>query len=264
MKTPWRLVILPLLGGLMVCGVCLATGPDVPALVLRADDTVVFALAGVASLAACLAFQPGDYLRRAWALMAASNAFLVIDTLCFGVASPFHARDIGTTGALISGVITIAANLTNIVALVIVARAWRVAGLSFEVKQSTYVVIQSLVTLGALVLFGPTVVKGVLGAADQLDGLHVVASTVGDMVSVVVMVPLVLTAFSFRGGSLAWPWFLLALSTLCWLGVDGSDALGLQWHLAPATVLLAGETLRAVASLLQVSAAWAQRAAIRS
>ena len=217
------------------------------------------------SLSAAWAFQAGDYLRRAWLLMATCYLMLVFDTLVFGVDSPFRGRDLSATGALVSGTITILANVANISSLIIVGRAWRVAGLTLEVKPSTFIAIEGGIALVALFLLGPTVVHQLNDAIhDQPDQLHGLASTLGDMVSMLVIAPLLLTAFSFRGGSLAWPWSLLTLSTLCWLGVDGADALGSQFHWSDGTLLLIRDTLRAVASLLQVAAAWAQRDAIRS
>lgn len=264
MKTHWPLVAVPLLGGLLVAGVCIATGPDVPPMVLRLNDTIVFALAGGASLFAARAFQAGDYLRRAWLLMSTCYLLLVFDTLVFGVDSPFRGRDIGDTGALVSGTVTILANLANVASLIIVARAWRVAGLTLVVKPATFIGIEAAIAVVAFSLLGPTVVHQLFDALhDRPDQLHGLASTLGDLVSMLVIAPLLLTAFSFRGGSLAWPWSLLTLSALCWLGVDGADALGRQFLWPKGTVLVTGDTLRAVASLLQVAAAWAQRDAIR-
>lgn len=265
MKTRWPLAVVPVLGGLLVGLVCHVFGPQVPSLILQVNDGVVFALACVASAAVAQAFSAGDYLRRAWVLMSLCYGLLLLDVVFFGVATPVHPREISDTGALISGALTLVANLVTVTSLIIVARAWQVAGLSLQASRRDFIIVESLIVIFALVLLGPTVLRQFTDATHgKVDELHQLASTLGDVVSIVVMGPLMLTALSLRGGSLAWPWGLLTVSTLCWLGVDGAEALGDQLQLSGPVLVVISESVRAVASLLQVSAALAQRSALRS
>jgi hypothetical protein len=237
----------------------------VPSLVLRVNDGVVFGLACGASVAAARAFSAGDYLRRAWVLMSACYGLLLLDVVLFGVATPVHVRDIGETGAVVSGVLTLIANLVTVASLIIVARAWRVAGLTLQVSKRNFVVAEGLIVIFALVLLGPTALRQFADATHgKADELHQLASTLGDVVSIAVLGPLLLTALSLRGGSLAWPWGLLTMSTVCWLGVDGVEALGSQLQLSGPALVVIAESVRAVASLLQAAAALAQRSAVRS
>ncbi len=258
------LLIGPVVGGALVAVSLAAAGPEVPEWLLRLNDSVVFAVATAGSLLAARAFSPGDYLRRAWWLLTVCYGLLLVDTLGFGVALPGHARDIGHAASLVSGVLTGLANVSMVSALIVVARAWRVAGLSFTVPTGVFVVAEGVVAVLAVVLMGPTVVHQTqLIAQGHVDAWHELASAMGDVVSMLVVTPLFLTALSLRGGALAWPWGLFTVSTVLWLAVDAADAFGTQWSVGPAVLLVGIETCRAVAGLLQFSAAWAQREAIR-
>lgn len=254
----------PLVGAVAATAVCLGWGAALPGWQLQLDDGLVFALATLGSFGAALAFGPGDYLRRAWVLMGTCYALLVVDTLVFGVASSFHTREVSANGAVVSGLLTLAANVVTVVSLVIVSRAWKVAGLELSVSRVGFWALEGGLVVVTLALLGPTLWHQASAAfGGRPDELHELASTLGDVVSLLVLGPLFLTAISLRGGSLSWTWGLLTASTLCWLGVDGAEAVGEWLHLSPVVLLACSEGLRAFASLLQLSAGLAQRAAIR-
>jgi uncharacterized membrane protein len=254
----------PVVGAVLVALVCLGWGDALPGWQLRLDDGLIFALATAGSFGAALAFGPGDYLRRAWVLMGACYALLLVDTLAFGVASGLHTREVSASGAVVSGVITLVANVVTVVSLIIVSRAWKVAGLELSVSRTGFWALEGTLVVVTLALLGPTLWHQASGAfGGRPDELHSLASTLGDVVSLLVLGPLFLTALSLRGGSLSWTWGLLTASTLCWLGVDGAEAVGEWLHLSPVVLLACSEGLRAFGSLLQLSAGLAQRAAIQ-
>src|SRR5262249_44582275 len=84
-------------------------------------------------------------------------------------------------------------------------------------------------------------------------------SALGDMVSLWLIAPLLLTALALRGGLFGWPFALLTASYGAWLGYDalgvGGGDLGLSPHATPA----AAEPFRAPGCLYGLSAGLAQR-----
>jgi hypothetical protein len=254
----------PVIGAVAAVVVCLGWNASLPGWQLRLDDGLMFSAAAIGSFAAAFAFGAGDYLRRAWVLMGACYVLLFVDALVFGVSSGLHTREVSPTGAVVSGLITLVANVVTVVSLLIVARAWKVAGLELSVSRAGFWVLEGALAVMTLGLLGPTLWHQASAAfGGDLDQLHPIASTLGDVISVLVLGPMVLTALSLKGGSLAWTWGLLTASTFFWLGVDASDTVGDWLHLSPVAALAVNEGLRALASLLQLSAGLAQRAVVQ-
>ncbi len=108
----------------------------------------------------------------------------------------------------------------------LLARTWRVAAISLPVGRGGAVA----VTLGALVLALLVAGPGALAEARQVaagdwSALILLVSAVVDILSLVLLAPLLLTTLALRGGLFAWPWGLLTASVVAWLLYDGAAAL---------------------------------------
>ncbi len=263
MKARWRYLVLPLLGALGLGLFYAAQG--ISQSVLTFVSAGAFAAAAIGSVLAATAFSKGDYLRGAWALMALCYGLLLLDTALFGAANAAHQRETSTFEALTSGSLTIIANLATVLALAWVARAWRVAGLDLQVSRGAFIFSVLGAVVVSLALVGPGFMNDFAELwAGKLDALQGLASALGDVVATALLVPMLLTALSLRGGSLAWPWGLLTASTVLWLGVDAVEVLSSAAGVQPSAMLPVEEACRFGACLLQLTAGLAQRDAVTS
>ncbi|MCU0687052.1 MAG: hypothetical protein MUF34_33205 [Polyangiaceae bacterium] len=198
----------------------LAAGPSAA----RADaieTALAFAASATGCFAAAFAFTSGDYLRRAWGFMGTCSLLLLLKPLLFGSDGHYAPRLLSSSAALAGGSITVLANLSVVVGMVLVGRAWKVAGLDLRVSRGVRVGASGVSIAFALVVAGGSAWQSAQAlAGGRLASLSPLASAAGDIASLAVLAPVVLTALALRGGALAWPWAALALSTLGWLLFD--------------------------------------------
>jgi hypothetical protein len=83
---------------------------------------------------------------------------------------------------------------------------------------------------------------------------------VGDIFSLALIVPVLLTTLALRGGLLSWPWGLMTASQFGWLLYDASATLRLFVVIEPATATMWSEMFRALACTYCFAAGLAQRA----
>jgi hypothetical protein len=226
---------------------------------LRTEIELVKILALLGSWGAALAFEKGEYLRRAWFLIGAAFACFLLRDLTL---APWGFEEaLGTTGLLVlRGVLSILGNLSQVVGTWMLARVWKVGGLSLPGQRSR----QVLVLLGAVALSavfaGPAVVQhGGKVLAGGWDAIPLLASALGDAFALCLIAPLLLTALALRGGYLEWVWGLLTASSLAWLLYDGAQVYGPNLGLSPDAVRVASELFRALGCTLGFSAGVAQR-----
>jgi len=86
-----------------------------------AEETLYFIVgilavgaAALGSLVAALTLDAGDYMRRAWRLMAVCYGLLLLNALLFGTTSRFEARDISALSVTLSGIVVFAANVCSV------------------------------------------------------------------------------------------------------------------------------------------------------
>lgn len=227
-----------------------------------AEDSLYFIVgilavgaAALGSLVAALAFDAGDYMRRAWALMGWCYGLLVLNTLLFRTASELQARPLTLAEGLVSGALLILANLFSVLGVVRIARAWRVAGLDLRVSPALRWG-ATLASLGlALALVGGTTWSDIQALLSQEWGaLASVASDLGDIIGLALVAPILLTAFALRGGTLGWPWSLLSLSSLGWLLYSAAAVLGSSLGLAESAQRPFEAALRVFACASQLAA----------
>lgn len=223
------------------------------------------ALAAFGAFLAARQFDRGDYLRRAWSLIGLCYVLLFANTLVLSML--LNSRGANEVPALevVRGVVTVIANLSSIAGMVLVGRAWRVAGLDLQVKRSTIIISTVASFLIGVMIAGSSVWADLqVVFTGQAGALSSVASGLGDIVTLTMMAPILLTALALRGGTLAWPWALNAVTTFAWLVFDGFSLAADHYQLDQGTVLLALTALRFSACLFQLSAGVLQRLAMRT
>ncbi len=221
----------------------------------------IFALIGKAfATAGCILaaaqFDRGDYLRRAWTFLSLCCGILLLNTLLMNLLlSELHSP----TAQMARGAFTFFGNLFSVLGVVSVALAWNKAGLEPPVSQGMVRLAMGTALLVGLLLAGQSALAQ-LGAlvSGELSALAPLASTAGNVTSLVVIVPISLTAFALRGGTLAWPWRAQALTSATFIIYDGVELFGRLLSLpAPAltaltsAIVLTGYLFQFSAGLLQ-------------
>ena len=208
-------------------------------------------------LAAALAFERGDYLRRAW-LTYGSCSLLLLAKDAFGTGeSP-------ATG-LLRGLLVVAANVLLAYGAWMLARAWSVAGLEEDEPgtRRRRRTIFALFALLSLAITGLPLLHDVRSLlAGHFEALVSIASDFGDAIVLALVAPVATTALAMRGGLLRWPWGFLTMAGVTWLAYDVSSGIVDAWHVGPGLALVASEALRAVANGFAFSAGMAQRFAL--
>jgi len=227
---------------------------------LRTEVEIAKALTLCGSWAAALAFERGAYQRRAWFLIGGCMALLLTRDLTL---LPFFRRFDARNLALVAGVLVALANLSQVVGTWMLARTWKVAQLALPGSASAQWLTVALVGLLAAAFAGPSVLRsgGPLLQGD-LSRAAVVFSALGDMVSLWLIAPLLLTALALRGGLFGWPFALLTASYVAWLGYDALGVIGADLGLSAHASRTGSELFRALGCLFGFSAGLAQRTVV--
>lgn len=264
MKSRWLIAALPVV-------VCVAAYAALQSLVGRGAEMggvyrMGALLARVAAAAGCAIaaaqFDRGDHMRKAWITLSVAFGILVVNALLFGAASHMTARSLSSVAEVGSGVLVAAANLAMIAGELGVARTWNLAGLDLQVSKPvrTASFVGSLVI--ALVIVGGTAWGDVHQVAQgHYDALSSLGSDLGDVVSLAVLAPILLTALALRGGTLAWPWGLIVVGTLAWLLADGSGAVAAVLEVSPSAVKPLEQAFQMAGCVAYLSAGLLQRRA---
>ncbi len=206
----------------LVAAALLGAGGMAAGSVLRFAVELTKVLALIGSAAAALAFDRGDYLRRAWLFTGGCYAFLLLRdlTLLHG-AGGVRGRRIEY---LRSGIIVLA-NASALIGTVMIARAWHVAGLeppgSALSRRSAFLIAIAL----AVILIGPSLVVDGRGLRHgDATSIIAVASDLADALGLCLIGPVLMTALALRGGILLWPWALFTASMVSWMFYDAASA----------------------------------------
>ncbi|EYF00153.1 hypothetical protein [Chondromyces apiculatus] len=223
----------------------------------------LFGAAG--ALAAALAFERGDYLRRAWGLQALYMLLLARDAVLRGI--PAGSPVLGVQVELVDGVVVIVANVAGVAAAWMMARAWAEAGFEMPAPRWQKLLVGGVALGVAVGCMGAPLVHDIQAlAGGDLSRIKSVVSTVADMASTSLIAPVLLTVLAMRGGILVWPWGMFAASMVCWLVFDaGSLVIDVAALRASGSwTLVAWEGSRVLACGFAGAAGLAQRVAIRS
>jgi hypothetical protein len=230
-----------------------------PTTLYRWEVFLIKLLATIGAAAAGFRFLPRDYLRSAWLLTAACYAFLLSKDLMFGIGWRAVPGSFTPSVAWLRAGLTITANIAGAVGALLLARAWQVAGIVLPGSRAARIAVLAAATALALATAGSATI-GDLRAVFQGDIQRVpfIASDLGDIVQLVIIAPVLLTALALRGGLLAWPWTLMAASMISWLLYDAAGTYGGEY--TDANQLRAiEEVFRCLACLFTFSSGVAQR-----
>jgi len=217
----------------------------------------VVAIAG--TVLAARAFSAGDYLRRVWSLFAVGAVLLFLASLMRtgwmlavpGV--PFEQSPISGVRTLLVVVL----NLLNVSALVLLALTYRRSGLTPPRSWKTRG-LWAACTAVALAIVLPQLRHDLLAlreGGDITTLLAHVVSAVGDLVTIVLVAPILRVAYMMRGGKLAWTWWAMAAAGAMWIVYDASRWDSAQGALALfAVARTAAIALKGVSGLLQCAA----------
>jgi len=224
---------------------------------LRTEVEMAKALTLIGSWAAATAFERGAYQRRAWFLIGACMALLLTRDLTL---LPFFRRFDPRSVALAAGILVALANLSQVVGTWMLARTWKVAQLTLPGSAAAQWATVAVVGVLAAAAAGPSVIRsgGPLLQGD-LSRAAGVFSALGDMVSLWLIAPLLLTALALRGGLFGWPFALLTTSYVAWLGYDALGVLGADLGLSAHASRVVSELFRALGCLFGFAAGLAQR-----
>ncbi len=242
-------------------------GPDGTRLAHDVAGWAGSVLGVVGTVAAAATFARGDHLRRVWSLLALGSALLLV-----GTALRSHWTHVApdrpfTESPLLPArmVVVTGANVASVWALVLLALTWRRSGLKPPLTWQA-VALWGTSAAAALAIALPQYVIDFrrLGqsAADTCSAITSIASTMGDMMTVLLIAPILRVAYWLRGGRLSWAWWAMAISGAVWLVFDSREWIA---QLLPGDAAWNLEMIRVTRSLglsLVGLAGWLQREAV--
>jgi hypothetical protein len=237
--------------------------------VAHADERFIYGgvsaaklLGGVGLALAAWRYNRGEYLFWAWALLSVQMILLGAAELFFTARfNLFHLTPVKED--VCWAVLMVLANGAASVGTIMLARVWRMVGLALPDPSGG----KRLLTLGGIVVSIVVVAYAITPEwkamlAGHPIGAGSVAGVLTDLVCFSVIMPLGLRALALRGGTLAWPWGLLASSLFAWMLYDVLVELNLPLPVALSESLVNG--VRVSACLLAMGAGLAQRWAVRA
>lgn len=209
-------------------------------------------------LLAATTFAPGEAMRPAWLLLSASYALLLPARLLAGPGWDGLADGALRHQAPALGLSVLSA-VVGVAAFLRLTRAWNAAGLDLTSRRA-----RALMRLAALAiaaaLAGPDVAERLpAAAAGEWAAAADVVTDLLDGALLVVAAPVLRAALALGGGLVAWPWGLLTLSLLAWLGYDASVIWGDALGLAPRAGRVLEEVMRTLGTTAVFAAGVAQR-----
>jgi hypothetical protein len=225
-------------------------------------------LAKVLALCGCVAaadrFEPGDRTRTIWNLFVLDFALLIGKDLVQSPVLPV-ARLLGPTLSMgLRAAFMLGANVAGTAAWIILARTWRVAGLTLAGSMVARSAVLTAAIAAALALVGWGTSRDLFAL---IGGRHEAAlnviSDVADVIGFSLVAPVALTAWTLRGGTLFWPYLYLTACTFVWMLFDMTESLGAPLGLDAGTRRAVEELFRCMACGLHFAAGMAQRWSIR-
>jgi hypothetical protein len=208
-------------------------------------------LAAAGGLAAFLALQPRDYMRRFWAPLGLAYFLLVLaeDSVAAAVAG----GDV-RAGLLVGAAALVVANLMSVFASAVLALTYQKAGLEplLAWRPLAAYLLAALAAAGLVWTDVGQEVRGALAGGGAPSWASAV-SYVCDALSFVLLVPVLRYTFRLGRSKLAAPWWAFAASGGCWLLFSTVEKLQLLGgsQLLPEALRTAATLLSGLAGLLQ-------------
>jgi len=199
---------------------------------------------GIASLAAGLAAQRyhwwDEYVGRAWTLL-----FILYALITVREAINRLAPEAGAAGEAL----VIAGNVAAVGAFWLFGRVLHSAGLEFYGSRMLKIGVFLVAVAIACALVLPTIISSLTDAMPGIRRASSLASAAADMITFILVAPLLLTVWSFRGGQLSWIYGFLALSTIGWMINQAAN------DLLPAPIIRDGQMFGFILACASVTAA---------
>lgn len=221
-------------------------------LAVSVASSKVLAIGGC--LIAAWTFEAGDYLRRAWLLLAACIVGLFGRDLVALAGGP----------AVAQGLLATLGNGCSVAGTWMLARAWRVAGLEEDRTSRSWALPAATVVVALLVTGWPIANDLRALARGEVFAVVPLVSDLADAIVLALLAPLLRTTLALEGGALRWPWALLTVGNLLWLVFDVLYGILAVRQVDPSGVRIATDGLRVLATLYACSAGLAQRRAVRN
>jgi len=254
-----RLAVFPLLAGLVpaLIVLCLEVA-HTRQIALRIEIETVKLLGLTGSIIAARSFGRGEHLRRAWMLNASCYGFLLLRDFLYTV---FLVRANGGPSQYLEAVIVLVANAGAVTGIWMLSRTWKVAGIALPWSPLHREIVRWMGIVVGLAIAGPSLWVSLDGALrGEVRSIVRVISSAGDIFSLALIVPVLLTTLALRGGLLSWPWGLMTASQFGWLLYDATGTISLFVHMQPLTATMYSEIFRAMACTYCLAAGIAQRA----
>ncbi len=241
---------------LLVAVLTVGTAGFVPVVTVGSEIAKLVEATGC--IAAALAFERRDYMRRAWGLIGACFVILLLRDVT--IFAPLPQQVAGVHVNWVRGILVLAANASAAVGIALLARAWSAAAIEEQPSRlgdwATYAI---AVVIGLAAGGWPLIHHLRLAMHGAPWALSAFGSDLGDIVSLVLLVPVARTAFAVRGGVLLWPWGLATAGGLCWMLYDASSSLAAALQTSQPGFRIAIEVSRALACAFFAAAGLAQR-----
>jgi hypothetical protein len=178
---------------------------------------VLLIVAGVTAINAFVTareFDRSDKLYLSWMFLGAGY---VIAATRYGIRIHTLLTGDGITNPLFLTSLLILQNVLVPLSLFLFVRAWRATGLAAPGSAAAHRASIAAGIAGAVVVGGFPLIRGLMVAKADLVLL---VSTLGDMISLALIVPLMMPALALRGGSLMNTWAYLTTGIAIWLVYD--------------------------------------------
>lgn len=179
----------------------------------RSILTAASIFATVGTLRAAGGFARGDYMRGAWLLQSACYALIAIEF-------PLP-RSPSLAGHIVGMVFVAVINVLGVAGMIRFSRAFAISGLELTGSRTRNGLIVAVAVLVAIALAGLPLYHSAVGVlAGDLTEVEAILSSLGDLVLLACVAPLLLSTLTVRGGLLVWPWAALTASSVAWLLYD--------------------------------------------
>jgi hypothetical protein len=157
-----------------------------------------------------------EYVGRAWTLFFVEYAVLAIGEI---------ARRAAPDAPLLNEICVVVANIAGIGAYVLMARSLAAAGLSDYGSRAKKIAVTVLALALAIALCYSPIVAGLQSLRTGDPSIGALVSPLADVITFVLVAPLLMTTFALRGGQLFWMFAFLTTGTAGWMVNQGASTI---------------------------------------
>lgn len=158
----------------------------------------------------------GEYVGRAWTLFCVEYTVLALGEI---------ARRAIPNAAIVSEICVVVANLAGIGAYVLMARSLAAAGLAYYGSRAKKAAFMLLALALAVALCYSPILEALRSLRTSDPSIGAFVSPLADVITFVLVAPLLLTTFALRGGQLFWMFAFLTTGTVGWMVNQGAGTI---------------------------------------